>query len=632
MTRRKVRFATVLSVGFVGIAASVVLAALAWPAPILPLPPWVLPVMAVAGSVILLTTIAAPPGSVRVGVFVLGASVLVYPTLLGLVCASIAGTSGPLSEVLVGFALTGHVVPLVMLQLLPVLAMRATAGHPSRWAPWLIIVVNVLDVVVLIAANTLPVTAPVLGPLSSLLWLGIAVFAPIVTWVVVNRTSGETRRRAVLIAISSVISVLILAFCFVLGLSERVQQIGEEGSLALLMLGFCTATVSTAALVVLSTGRTPGWWLRTGVLGRLLAGVLVGAMVLAATSVALIGAAAGLGAWEAALIAGALGLAAGVAGTRLHGWTTRIVDPVAELRAELNAGSLTDGTLHARIERVLQRAVNDPQLRLMVGPVDASLTTTDSSRRTGPSPVALTRNQHPAAPQVFAAPSSPASAHRVRRLADVSSLMWAVMLEAEVGRERARADIAATAERERLSRNLHDGLQSRLLGIALKLQLEGTTHPDPTTRGLVDETVASLRSAANEARVLAEGRVPDALQRGGLHDAVHEFVGGLGSFVLLDIPAQRFPAPTEETGYFVVGEAVGNAIKHGTAQSVGVQVRGEGAVLTITVTDDGVGGADPRAGSGLRRLSERVAASGGILTVRDAHPHGTIVEASLPCG
>jgi signal transduction histidine kinase len=624
----------VFGAGALGLAASIVLAALPWPAPILPLPAWVLPIMALAGTGILVVATRCPPGTVRVGVFVLGLAVLFYPLPLGAACAGLFGESGPASAVLMLLAMTGHVIPLVMLQLLPVLAMRSVAGVPGRWAPWLIIIVNAADEAMVIAANTLPTTAQVLAPLSSILWIGIAGFAPIVTWIAVSRTAGQIRHRAVLIAISSVISVLILAFCFVLGLSERVQQMGAEPSLALLMIGFSAATMSGAALVARGLGSGTSWWLSTRVLGRLLAGVLLGAVALAAVIFALIGAGAVMGAWGAVFAAVALGLAAGVGATRLHGWTTRIVDPVAELRSELSAaGGLTDGTVRERTERALQRAVNDPQLRLVISAAESEPNLSGPvTAASGPARIALTPDEGAAAPRVFAEPSTPASARRVRRMADLSSLMWAVVLEAEVSRARARADVAAAAERERLSRNLHDGLQSRLLGIALRLQLEGNRHPDPMTRGLVDETVASLRSAANEARVLAEGSVPDALQRGGLKDAVHEFVGGLESFVQVDIPAQRYPGPTEETGYFVVGEAVGNAIKHGTAHIIGVHVRRDERVLTVTVTDDGCGGADPRAGSGLRRLSERVAASGGILTVRDAQPHGTIVEALLPCG
>ena len=620
---RRLLLTGVLVAGMAVTGASIGLATLPWPDPLLPLPPWVLPIMALAGTVVALLAVRCPPGPVRAGVLVLAVSVLAYPLFLGAACASL-GESELAGGIVVGLAMTGHIVPLVMLQLLPVLAMRSVSGRPSRWVPGVIIVLNGVDVVMVIAANALPVTASVLLPVSSVLWIALAAIAPIATWIAVTRTSGPMRHRAVLIAISSVISVLILAFCFALGLSEQVQRIGDAAGLAMLMIGFSVAAVSGAALVVVGVGPASNWWLRTRVLGRLLAAVLLAAVALVAVIVALIGAGADLGTWEVVLLAVSLGLITGIAGTRLHGWATRIVDPVAELRAELSAtGSLTDGTLRGRTELALQRAVNDPGLRLVI----------EGERAAAGSLIALTRNDDPRSLQVFAAPNGTASARRVRRLGDLSSLMWAVLLEGEVSRERARADTAAAGERERLSRNLHDGLQSRLLGIALNLQLEGTSQPDPTTRGLIDETVAALRSAANEARVLADGRVPDALQRGGLRDAVGELVGALGSFVLLDIPAQRFPSTVEETGYFVVGEAVGNAIKHGTSRSIGVQVRGDhdGRVLTVTITDDGVGGADPRAGSGLRRLSERVAASGGILTVREANPHGTIVEASLPC-
>ena len=96
---------------------------------------------------------------------------------------------------------------------------------------------------------------------------------------------------------------------------------------------------------------------------------------------------------------------------------------------------------------------------------------------------------------------------------------------------------------------------------------------------------------------------------------------------------RRFAPEIEATGYFVVSEAVSNAIKHGRARRVQVRVEPTcSEQLMIMVTDDGDGGADPRLGSGLRGLAERVAASGGLLVVRDGVAAGTVVEASLPCG
>ena len=207
------------------------------------------------------------------------------------------------------------------------------------------------------------------------------------------------------------------------------------------------------------------------------------------------------------------------------------------------------------------------------------------------------------------------------------------MLEATVQRESARADDAARTERVRLSQDLHDGLQGRLLGIALNLQLSGHDVDDPAARLLVDQTVASLRDAVDDVRSLAGGRLPSTLVEGGLRPALSDLVRPLATVVDLRVSDRRFAPEIEATGYFVVSEAVSNAIKHGRARRVQVRVEPTGSEqLMIMVTDDGAGGADPRLGSGLRGLAERVAASGGLLVVRDGVPTGTVVEASLPCG
>ena len=144
--------------------------------------------------------------------------------------------------------------------------------------------------------------------------------------------------------------------------------------------------------------------------------------------------------------------------------------------------------------------------------------------------------------------------------------------------------------------------------------------------------MASLRDAVEDVRSLAGGRLPAILVHGGLRPALSDLVRPLTTVVDLAVPDRRFAAEVEAVGYFVVGEAISNAIKHSGAARVSVQVEQVGAALMIMVSDDGVGGADPRLGSGLRGLAERVAASGGALVVRDAVPTGTVVEASLPCG
>ena len=103
------------------------------------------------------------------------------------------------------------------------------------------------------------------------------------------------------------------------------------------------------------------------------------------------------------------------------------------------------------------------------------------------------------------------------------------------------------------------------------------------------------------------------------------------------MPRERLPPAVEATAYFVIGEAVTNALNHAEAAQIEVAVMpapvGRPANVMIAVSDDGRGGADPRAGSGLRGLAERVAAAaGGIFVVREGDPHGTVIQAVLPCG
>lgn len=619
-------------VGLIAIGACVLLAGRERAASFVPLPAWVPAVMAAGGAVILLIAIGGRGGTVvRNGLCALALSMLAYPVLLGAARASAAGTSGAVADSVLALAMTGHLLPLVLIQLLPVLAMRALSGRPRRWVPVAIVVGNAVDVALQFVAGTLA-PGPAVHAVAIALWVGTAVLAPVATWTAVARTSGEVRHRAVLIAIASTVSPLILGLCVVLGLTEQIQRSGAEASVAMLMLGLAAAALGTASLVATGLGRPAGRWLHTRVLGAVLAGALAAGVALLAAAAVLFGAGAGLDGVEAVFVALAVGIAAIVAGTRLHRWTVRIVDPVAELRADLDAtGTLTDGTLRDRMELALRRAAGDARLRLLVVvPLDAAARLGREAHVVPLTPP----TDDPGVLAVLAVASTASSARRLRALGDVSAFMWAVVLETEVARERERADAAARLERDRLSRNLHDGLQSRLLGIALNLQLESARQSDPTTRALIGETVAALRGAAEEARGLADGLVPAALQQGGLGEAVDRLVGSLGSVVAVDIPARRFPPAVEEAGFYVVGEAVGNAIKHAGAASIAVQVRSDddARALLVTVTDDGVGGADPRAGSGLRRLGERVAASGGILTVREAQPRGTIVEAALPCG
>jgi signal transduction histidine kinase len=144
-----------------------------------------------------------------------------------------------------------------------------------------------------------------------------------------------------------------------------------------------------------------------------------------------------------------------------------------------------------------------------------------------------------------------------------------------------------------------------------------------------------LRLAIQELRELARGIHPAILTDEGLGPAL----GSLASrtavpVTLVEVPSGRLPRPIEATAYFVVCEALANLTKHAHAASASVRVRldhDQSAGLLVEVRDDGVGGADPTRGSGLRGLHDRVAAMGGRLWVTSPPGQGTLVQAWLPC-
>ena len=349
---------------------------------------------------------------------------------------------------------------------------------------------------------------------GTLLWLGSFVLAPVATWAGVRGTSGEIRRRAIVAALSSVVPVVIIAWCMTLGAAAETQGLSTDASVTALMVGFSLGTTGTAALVSAATGPEGAWLLRTAVIVRLLAVLLVAATALLATGVALGATEAGWGAQAALLIGIALTLAVGLVSVRLHGWAARAVDPSAELAEELAAlGDVADGEQRHSVQQVLRRLLADPGLTLLVRAGDGVWVDPAGVAVDPPAPA----SGWPAAPEAaraVAVGSEPETAGRLRRLGDCSRLLDAAVLEATVQRESARADDAARTERVRLSQDLHDGLQGRLLGIALNLQLSGHDVDDPAARLLVDQTVGSLRDAVDDVRSLAGGRLPSTLVEG----------------------------------------------------------------------------------------------------------------------
>jgi signal transduction histidine kinase len=193
---------------------------------------------------------------------------------------------------------------------------------------------------------------------------------------------------------------------------------------------------------------------------------------------------------------------------------------------------------------------------------------------------------------------------------------------------------AADNERRRIERDLHDGAQQRLISIALQLQLELARRDDAQHLDRAVRTaVAQLGDVVAEVRDLARGIHPAILTEAGLEAALESMVDRSHLDVRTDLRIDvEPPAAVASAAYFCVSEAMSNIAKHARADRVVLSARGDAATLTITVSDDGVGGAAERPdGSGLSGIRDRVASLGGSVDVRSPAGGGTTIELVLPC-
>ena len=204
----------------------------------------------------------------------------------------------------------------------------------------------------------------------------------------------------------------------------------------------------------------------------------------------------------------------------------------------------------------------------------------------------------------------------------------------ELSDSRARMVAFGLAERQRLERDLHDGAQQRLVSLALDLRLaRGAVRDDPArAEELLDGAAAELSEALEELRELARGIHPAVLSDRGLAPAVE----ALASRAPLPVEVraglfERVPEPVELAAYFVVSEALTNVVKYSSAGGAQIVVERDNGSLVVEVADDGVGGADPGRGSGLRGLSDRISALGGRLEVDSEAGSGTRISATIPC-
>jgi signal transduction histidine kinase len=202
---------------------------------------------------------------------------------------------------------------------------------------------------------------------------------------------------------------------------------------------------------------------------------------------------------------------------------------------------------------------------------------------------------------------------------------------AELRASRGRIVQARDQQRRRLARLLQDGAERRLVEVgAAVARARASATPDVGDLDLLDVLGRELELARVELGALARGIHPRALTEKGLAAALSALVDRTSIPIELIAPAERMPAPIEAAAYFVCSEAFTNVTKYAHASHVRCEVRRRDDRVAVAVVDDGVGGADPGAGSGLRGLADRIDALGGRFTVTSPAGKGTTISAELP--
>ena len=206
-------------------------------------------------------------------------------------------------------------------------------------------------------------------------------------------------------------------------------------------------------------------------------------------------------------------------------------------------------------------------------------------------------------------------------------------LVVEVRASRTRIVTAADESRKRIERNIHDGAQQRLVALALDLRMLEEQAPALSSGELASalrRTGDGLKEALSELRELARGLHPSVLAADGLSAAIEQLASHASIPVAVDVLGTRFPEAVETACYFTVAEALANVAKYAGATEAAVCIKQQDGRVRLQVSDDGCGGADPKAGSGLTGLVDRIAALDGTLTVDSPPGVGTTLTVELP--
>jgi PAS domain S-box-containing protein len=231
----------------------------------------------------------------------------------------------------------------------------------------------------------------------------------------------------------------------------------------------------------------------------------------------------------------------------------------------------------------------------------------------------------------------PLPAGAERRVASFAELIATAVSNATTRSEliasRARIVAAGDEARRRIERNLHDGTQQRLIALGLDLQAVGAGIPDELVdahTGL-ERLGADLEAVLEDVRELSRGLHPALLSQAGLGSSLRALRRNCPVPVKLDVAIAERPAESIEIAvYYVVSEALANVAKHAQASEIAVTVASSGGKIRATIEDDGIGGAEASAGSGLIGLIDRIEALGGRFALESPAGLGTRISVELP--
>jgi signal transduction histidine kinase len=243
------------------------------------------------------------------------------------------------------------------------------------------------------------------------------------------------------------------------------------------------------------------------------------------------------------------------------------------------------------------------------------------------------------------APPPPGTEHDLAQFTElVATAIANAQSRAELTASRARLVFAADEARRGIERDLHDTVQQRLISLGLELRMAEALVPEELgeLRSRLSNTAGGLSGVFEDLHRIVRGIHPALLSQGGLGSAIKALARRCPVPVAVHAgPHRRLPSYVEVAAYHVVSEALANSAKHAGASAIDVAVdivadeaagsaSAPGEVLTVTVRDNGTGGADPDQGTGLAGVRDRVEALGGSLSLTSPAGHGTSLTAKLP--